>query len=1542
MQTFRLSLFLLLSGLFPGVGTAAEPSPVVVGWEHRQLDGLFFSEGASHGDIDGDGIHDIISGPYVYFGPAYAPEKRVAIYEAKPFAKAGYSDNFFSFLKDFNHDGNADVLVLGFPGKDASWYENPGKERLGQGWWKRHLVLEPVDNETPTFADLTGDGKPEIICSQNGIFGYAGPDEADPARPWVFHAVSPEKATGGKFTHGMGIGDVNGDGRADLLEKNAWWEQPASLSGDPIWERHLFAFSGPGGADMFAYDFDGDGDNDILTSLAAHGYGLAWYEQVVENGAKGFRQHLITGQTPQENAHGVAFSQLHAIALADVDGDGVADIVTGKRHWAHNGHDPEGNGPAVLYWFRTVRLPDGKGVDFVPYLIDGDSGVGTDVVAEDVNGDGLVDVLVGNKKGTFLHLQRRAGITAIPVPKRPVRKPMVETGLTASEAVKQMSLTEGFEVTIVAEEPEVRQPIALAIDERGRLWVAEAYAYPVRQPEGQGRDRILIFADQDGDGRFETRKVFAEHLNLVSGLEVGFGGVWVGAAPELLFIPDADRDDVPDGPPQILLDGWGQQDTHETLNSFIWGPDGWLYGCHGVFTHSQVGIPGTPEADRVPMNAGVWRYHPVRHEFEVFAHGTSNPWGLDFDANGEAFITACVIPHLYHMVQGGRYQRQGGQHFNPHTYDDLKTIADHLHYAGDIRDNAHWGAAPLAKADTLQLGGGHAHCGLVIYQGDQFPEEYRGKLLFTNLHGHGIISDYTVPEGSGFIGKHGADFLHTNDRWSMPVEMQPGPDGSLFVIDWYDKQNCHRRDAEIWDRSNGRLYRVTYGQPKATEPVDLSALTDADLVALQTSRNAWHQRTASRLLQERAASGKLDSASFGTALTGLAAGGDPAIRLRALWLKHVTGGAVTSKDLQADDAVLRSWAVRLKGERGTFEEGDLATLLGLADDASLAGSATVRRHLASLLDRLPKTNRWDLAGRLVGHGEDATDHNIPLLLWYGVEPLVMDDPDRALVLARASKIPLVRQFILRRLAQEDDGRERLLTLAAKTGTKAEERMLILDEITTALQDRTSAPMPKAWDSAFTALAGEGDAATRQKLELLGTKFGDRRLLPRFRAILGDPKADPAVRENALSALLGAKDPESVGILQGLASGTASPFRGRAIRALGSYADAATPEILLKSFATYDPAEKAETVNVLASNVLSAKALLTALADGQIPRSAVSAFHARQIRSLGDEGLKAALERHWGKVTDTSEAKKAELARYQKLLTPAFLAKANLGQGRALFNQTCFACHSLFGQGNAIGPDLTGGNRQNLDFLLENILDPSAVVGADYQLTVFTLKDGRVLSGMPRQENENAVRIALLGAAEQLLPKADIVKRESVPVSMMPEGILAPFKDDQVRDLVAYLQSPIQVRGSEPGEVFWEGESLKVVKSTGSIKPQGMGGFKKAQWSGNAHLWWTGAKPANELVLEFTLPEDGTWELFTTLTKARDYGIITLKLDGGGALLQGLDLFNEPDVITTGEVNLGRQEMKAGTHTLHVLIDGANPKAVKGYMVGIDYLRAVKR
>ena len=396
MQTKSLSILAVLVAV---ALTVAAKDNVLHSFKKITLSRDFYAEGAYFGDFNHDGKLDVVAGPFWFQGPDF--QKKYEYRPAKTFDPGGYSDNFLTFAYDFNGDGWTDILVLDTPSAPAYWYENPqGKE----GHWAKHLAFSAVDNESPSFGDLNDDGKPELVFNTGGYLGYAMPDWDHPNEPWKFHPISP-KGTWHKYTHGIGFGDVNGDGRTDFLEIGGWWERPASLAGDPVWKLHPAKF-GDGAAQMFAYDFNGDGKADILTCLHPHQYGLAWFEQVSENGQIAFREHDFMGKKNEDNPYGVKMTQMHAFALVDMDGDGIKDFVTGKRWWAHKPPtDPESDAPAALYWFRTVR--DGKGgVDFVPYLIDDDSGVGTQVVAQDLNGDGLPDVMVANKKGMFIFMHQ--------------------------------------------------------------------------------------------------------------------------------------------------------------------------------------------------------------------------------------------------------------------------------------------------------------------------------------------------------------------------------------------------------------------------------------------------------------------------------------------------------------------------------------------------------------------------------------------------------------------------------------------------------------------------------------------------------------------------------------------------------------------------------------------------------------------------------------------------------------------------------------------------------------------------------------------------------------------------------------------------------------------------------------------------------------------------------------------------------------------------------------------------------------------------------
>lgn len=576
-------------------------------------------------------------------------------------------------------------------------------------------------------------------------------------------------------------------------------------------------------------------------------------------------------------------------------------------------------------------------------------------------------------------------------------------GMTPEETAKAMQVPTGFKVQVFAGEPDLHQPIAFTVDDRGRLWVLENYSYPDWKPEGN--DRILILEDTDGDGHFDKSKVFYDKINMGSGIEVGFGGVWVGSPPNLLFISDQNHDDVPDSAPQILLDGWEHQDMHETLNSFNWGPDGWLYGTQGVFTFSNVGKPGAPDSERRKLNACVWRIHPQTHQFEVFADGTSNPWGVDFNDYGQAFITACVIPHLYHIVQGGLYQRQSGQHFNPNAYDDIKTIALHRHWASGDKKNYMAGSRE-GTTDTDAAGGGHAHCGALVYLGEQFPAEYRGSIFMNNIHGNRMNNDSLTASGSGYAGDRRPDFMKSQDKWYRGLGIRQAPDGSIYVADWYDARACHQQRPH--DRTNGRIYKISYGTPKPWND-DVGTMSDMDLVKAQTSKNEWLVRHARRMLQERGGYAEVEKRLWAF-LT------DPKLdtpqRLRALWALHAIK-ATGPASLNDKDEHVRAWTIQLLCESGAPSAEVLKKFDEMADADP---SPIVRLYLAAACQRLSLEQRFPIVQGLLAHGEDQNDQNLPVMTWLATEPIVGAQPDKAAILLGTCAIPKVQEFIARRLA----------------------------------------------------------------------------------------------------------------------------------------------------------------------------------------------------------------------------------------------------------------------------------------------------------------------------------------------------------------------------------------------------------------------------------------------------------------------------------------------------------------------------------------------
>jgi putative membrane-bound dehydrogenase-like protein len=939
--------------------------------------------------------------------------------------------------------------------------------------------------------------------------------------------------------------------------------------------------------------------------------------------------------------------------------------------------------------------------------------------------------------------------------------------LTPEKAVEVMTVEPGYQVDVWAAEPMLTQPMAFCWDDKGRMWVAENRDYENRGSgfSNDGTSRILILEDTDRDGQADTRKVFLEGIPFPAAIAVGFDGLYLGAPPNLLFIPDRNGDDRADMEDiEVLLTGWGIRDRHETLNSLHWGPDGWLYGLEGFATPSKIRrptgngkiyghkepFPDVLEGEGVEINGGVWRFHPVKKEFEVVAHGFSNPWGIDYDSKGQLFITACVIPHMFHVIPGGIYHRQGGQHFNPYVYQDIRTIVDHSHRS--------------------------AHGGARIYQSDAFPSEQHGRLFMANIHEHAILSDILEPKGSGFIAKHADDFVMANNAQWIGFSMEIGPDGDLYVLDWHDGDICGN---SVLQKETGRIFRVspenTQAQDWQGRYADLNRFSDLELAKLQTSLSDWHARRARVILQARAAKGAIDNEAIKVLHQQLIEGTDADYRLRALWTLHVSQhlGRERLLDLLSDqDQYIRAWAVQLLCEDQNPTESTLTRFSQMATDET---SAVVRLYLAAALQRIPESNRWAIINALLTHNEDANDHNIPKMIWFGFEPLVAKHPEKALEIAAQGTIPLIAEFTARRVVDADN----INTLITSIDKLTQNRPALLTGFLQGLEGRTDLSAPPVWKSAYKTLAKDQETASLALA--ISQQFGDSEAAAKYVETVTSGGASMDRRNHAIKALAAKQRAELKPVLPELWE--IPELRIEAIRALAAYQDRELAEELLAFYPGLNEQEKLEVIQTMASRPVYGNLLVSELKDGSIPKSDVPVYAARQLRRVVGNGFVEV----WGPIDELSIDKEKEMAKYQVLLNSEVLSDADLENGKLVFNRSCGACHQMYGQGGLLGPDLTGSNRENLDYLLSNMLDPNGDIQDDYKMEIITTRDGRTYTGNIASENDRQLVLRIVGQDQVTINTSNIQSRETASKSMMPEGLLQTLTDQEVIDLVGFLQ-----------------------------------------------------------------------------------------------------------------------------------------------------------
>ena len=1006
-------------------------------------------------------------------------------------------------------------------------------------------------------------------------------------------------------------------------------------------------------------------------------------------------------------------------------------------------------------------------------------------------------------------------------------------------------------VSLFAAEPAIRNPVAATVDASGRLLVAELVTYAEKplKTDPRFRDRVVMLEDADGDGTADRRAVLVDGLETLASVSVGRGGLWLLCPPRLLFIPGGHQPppgwpDAPDraeaarrrGTARVVLDGFtvSPSSHHTFANGLAWGPDGWLYGRAGASSPGEIGAPGCDASARVPLRGGIWRYHPERKVFEALCHGTTNPWGLDWDDRGAGFFTNTVNGHLWRLLPGAHFARSHTVEPNAFVTDPLGPCADHDHFDS----TRHWTESRDGRA--IAHGGGHAHAGcLIVPEEPGWPAALRGRLLTLNLHGRRINVDRLDATPGGIVGRHEEDLATFGDPFFRGTDLVELPRRAFAVLDWSDTGECHEGTGV--HRTSGRIYRFDLSASDTPAPpvavgTDLATLGAAALVGL-LSADRWHARMAIRLLADRRAAGEAQGELGGVVPTLdelLDHGADVAVRLRALWalwaleaideprLWGLLDDAEPAVRVQAVRLLSDAWPIdTVLGRRPATEPRVRGfTLDALERLATAETDPEVRLAVACALPRLPAVHRARLARALVSATEPASgeaadagpdfgpaeaaprapggaQRDLGAMLFVGLLPAIPLDPEGIVAVwnaacvpgAGASHWPGPRRSIARRLTAADaaPALPRLLEAAAGEGAAG------LDDCLAGLlagwRGRHRVERPAGWDAVRAAVdavprddrRGEAIADMAARLEAL---FGDPRGISRLAAAARDRSLPAERRAAALDALVDVRAADATALAR---ESLGEPGLGRAaIRGLLACGEEADASRLLAAWSTLDDASRDAALDALASRGAWGAMLLDAVERGDLPRTTLTPLLARQLAALGDEP-RARVATLVGPGSLPAEGR-GRVDAWKARLRPERLATADVAAGRGVWARQCAACHRLHGEGGALGPDLTGSGRHDLDYLLTNIVTPSATVSPDYRMKQLVLGDGRVLAGIVVRRTAEAILLRT-PTGEETVPLSDVEETIDGGVSLMPEGILERLDERESADLIRFLMEP---------------------------------------------------------------------------------------------------------------------------------------------------------